>query len=342
MTTVLDAAKNIETQARAWVLVSGDFTPLGGMDRANHGLASYLARWRGAEVHLVTHRAWHDLMALPNVRVASRRATRPCASARDPGPRMGRAGAVRRFARHGARVVVNGGNCRWGDINWVHYVHAAWQPSQDGGPFRRAKARLLHHADSAAERASLQRARVIIANSEQTRSALIEQIGVRAEKVHTVYYGNDPKQFRPASAAERAEARARLGWDDQRPALAFVGALGDRRKGFQTRCSRHGGGWPAIPAGMPGGSLLVGGPRWQRRQVALGLDRSITFLGFCADVPVVLRACDALVGDPHAHADRGVSRSRRWPGCSSPGMGEEITSARPSPRGPGFWPAQSG
>ena len=47
MTTVLDAAKNIETQARAWVLVSGDFTPLGGMDRANHGLASYLARWRG-------------------------------------------------------------------------------------------------------------------------------------------------------------------------------------------------------------------------------------------------------------------------------------------------------
>ena len=156
------------------------------------------------------------------------------ASARDPGPRMGRAGAVRRFARHGARVVVNGGNCRWGDINWVHYVHAAWQPSQDGGPFRRAKARLLHHADSAAERASLQRARVIIANSEQTRSALIEQIGVRAEKVHTVYYGNDPKQFRPASAAERAEARARLGWDDQRPALAFVGALGDRRKGFDT------------------------------------------------------------------------------------------------------------
>ena len=25
-----------------------------------------------------------------------------------------------------ARVVVNGGNCAWPDINWVHAVHAAW------------------------------------------------------------------------------------------------------------------------------------------------------------------------------------------------------------------------
>ena len=42
-----------------WVIVTGDFTPLGGMDRANHALASYLAR-QGAEAHLVTHRAWAD------------------------------------------------------------------------------------------------------------------------------------------------------------------------------------------------------------------------------------------------------------------------------------------
>jgi len=51
-------ASDVGSQARLWVLVSGDFTPLGGMDHANHGLASYLARSVGAEVHLVTHRAW--------------------------------------------------------------------------------------------------------------------------------------------------------------------------------------------------------------------------------------------------------------------------------------------
>ena len=60
-----------------WLLVSGDFTPLGGMDRANHALASYLAG-EGAEVHLVTHRAWPDLEARPGVTV--HRVPRPLGS----------------------------------------------------------------------------------------------------------------------------------------------------------------------------------------------------------------------------------------------------------------------
>lgn len=292
---VLGAARDIETQARSWVLVSGDFTPLGGMDRANYGLASYLARWAGAEVHLVTHRTWHDLMALPGVQV--HRVARPGGRHLFGAPLLAWAGhrAARRFTRHGARVVINGGNCRWGDINWVHYVHAAWRPSQEGDLLRRAKAQLLHRADLAGERASLRLARVVIANSEQTRSALIEQIGLPAEKVHTVYYGIDPEQFRPASAAERAGARAQLGWDDQRPTLAFVGALGDLRKGFDTllgawRCLARDPGWDARLVVVGAGAALG---HW--RQVALGLERSITFLGFRADVPMVLRACDALV-----------------------------------------------
>ena len=52
---------------KPWLLVAGDFTPLGGMDVANHALARYLAA-RG-EVHLVTHRAWPDLSRLPTVTV---------------------------------------------------------------------------------------------------------------------------------------------------------------------------------------------------------------------------------------------------------------------------------
>src|SRR5262249_8967970 len=133
-------APGLPRVTRRWVLVSGDFTPLGGMDRANHALAGYLARREGAEVHLVTHRAWDDLVALPGVRV--HRVARPAGSHLLGMPLLARAGRrwARRLAAEGARVVVNGGNCAWGDINWVHYVHAAWVPRQGGGLVRRGQA----------------------------------------------------------------------------------------------------------------------------------------------------------------------------------------------------------
>ena len=51
-----------------WLLIAGDFTPLGGMDRANHALAMHLARERTGCVNLVAHRAWPDLAAQPSVR----------------------------------------------------------------------------------------------------------------------------------------------------------------------------------------------------------------------------------------------------------------------------------
>ncbi|HEX4346027.1 MAG TPA: hypothetical protein VHZ73_00550, partial [Vicinamibacterales bacterium] len=50
----------------AWLLVAGDLTPLGGMDRANHALARYLGA-SGRDLHIVTHRAWPDLTELPSV-----------------------------------------------------------------------------------------------------------------------------------------------------------------------------------------------------------------------------------------------------------------------------------
>ena len=51
-----------------WLLIAGDFTPLGGMDRANHAFAMHLARERTGCVHLVAHRVWPDLAAQPSVR----------------------------------------------------------------------------------------------------------------------------------------------------------------------------------------------------------------------------------------------------------------------------------
>jgi glycosyltransferase involved in cell wall biosynthesis len=149
------------------------------------------------------------------------------------------------------------------------------------------------------EREALRRARLVVANSERTRRDVIENLGIPPERVHAVYYGADPGRFRPPTAAERAEARAMLGWDeaDGRPAVAFVGALGDARKGFDTlyeawRRLAVDPAWDARLLVLGTGATL---PAWRARAEAEGLAGSIRFLGFRDDVPRVLAACDLLV-----------------------------------------------
>jgi glycosyltransferase involved in cell wall biosynthesis len=283
-----------------WLLVSGDFTPLGGMDRANYALASYLAG-EGADVHLVTHRAWPDLEGLPGVTV--RRVPRPLGSHLLGESLLDRAGRrwARRLGGRGPRVVVNGGNCRWDDINWVHYVHAAWRPrgGPGGGALRRVKRAVADRRFRRGERDAIRRARLVVANSDRTRRDVIEGLGVAPERVHTVYYGADPERFRPPGLEERAAAREALGWggSDDRPAVAFVGSLGDARKGFDTlygawrRLARD-PGWDARLVVVGAGATL---PAWRSRAEAEGLGESVRFLGFRDDVPRVLAACDLLV-----------------------------------------------
>ncbi len=135
----------------------------------------------------------------------------------------------------------------------------------------------------------------MIANSERTRADVIERLGVPAERVHLVYYGTDPTRFRPLTATERTETRARMGWADDRPTVAFVGALGDTRKGFDTlfeswRRLAHDPGWDARLVVLGAGAAL---DVWRR--AAAPLNGAIEFLGFRRDVPQVLRGCDALV-----------------------------------------------
>jgi len=137
---------------------------------------------------------------------------------------------------------------------------------------------------------------VVIANSDQTRTALLERLGLPAEKVHTVYYGNDPERFRPAQRRRAYRGpRGKLGWDDERPTLAFVGSLGDRRKGFDTAVRGMAAAGPRFRLGCPAWSVVGAGAalgHWRR--AAAGLDRSIEFLG-SRRCPEILRACDALV-----------------------------------------------
>src|SRR4029079_15867240 len=132
----------------------------------------------------------------------------------------------------GARVIVNGGNCAWGDVNWVHYVHAAWEPQSSGGVVLRARGALQHRRHLRAERGAIRQAKLVIANSNRTRQELIEHLGVDSTRISTVYYGIDPSRFAPAPPEARRAMRLELDLDTDARVLIFIGALGDRRKGF--------------------------------------------------------------------------------------------------------------
>ncbi|HSI31973.1 MAG: glycosyltransferase family 4 protein [Phycisphaerae bacterium] len=280
---------------KPWLLVSGDFVKTGGMDRANYALAWYLAG-RGHEVHLVAHRAADELLRLPNVTLHA--AAKPLGSyylGRRHVDKLGRKWA-RQIAARGGRVLVNGGNCNWADANWVHYVHAAYRPEVAGGLARRTVAGWKRRAFLSEERKALGAARIVIANSRRTRDDLVEHLGVDERRVRTVYLGTDAANVRPGTAVERAEKRRELGWDADVPVAVFIGALGDRRKNFDTVLAA----WERLNRQRFECALAVIGhgaelPAWRERARAAGLGETIKFLGFRDDVPAVLRAADLMV-----------------------------------------------
>lgn len=279
-----------------WLLVAGDLTPLGGMDAANHALARHLAA-RGDELHVVTHRAWPDLRALPSLTVHD--VWRPFGKHVLGSPMLSRSGhqVWRRLKARGARAVVNGGNCRMDAANWVHYVHAAHTPAIAGSGGRRAKGWLTHRRDVNAERDALRDARVVICNSRRTARDVIETVGVDPARVAVIYYGTDADRFSVVDAGARARSRQRLGRVATRPLVGFVGALGDRRKGFDTLFTAWAGlcqrpDWDADLVVVGAGAEL---DAWRERAAAAGLGRRIDFLGFRDDVPEILAGLDALV-----------------------------------------------
>jgi glycosyltransferase involved in cell wall biosynthesis len=279
---------------RPYAIVTGDFVRTGGMDRANFGLADFLAR-AGAPVHLIAHRVADDLAAYPNV--TFHKVPKPFDRYALGAPLLGGAGlalALSIAARRGT-VVVNGGNCVVPGVNWVHYVHAAFEPHTAGGARRSAIAR--HRIAVMTERLALRTARVVITNSERTRRDVIDRVGVAEDRAHTVYLGIDASSFALVGDEERAEARRALGWGGDHPRVAFVGALGDRRKGFDVLydawrilCAKP--SWDADLVVIGAGAELS---VWRERAERDRIHSRVSFLGFRRDVPTILAASDAVV-----------------------------------------------
>jgi glycosyltransferase involved in cell wall biosynthesis len=284
---------------QGWLIVAGDFAFHGGMDRANLELARHLAA-EGA-VHVVAHRVDEALGSLPNVTVHS--VPRPLGKHLLGQPLLRRAGLrwAQRLSRQGYRVVVNGTNCPWPDVNWVHMVHSAFTPTTGGPWWRRWKVRQTHRWQCASERQVLPRARRLICNSQQTAQALVQHLGISPERVQVLYLGCDPQEFPPVNPGEREAVERQFGWA-HRPRVIFIGQLGNSIKGFDTLYAA----WRLLHQQGPWGKgswdvelLVIGGGsmrrQWEEQVRADGLSGSIRFLGRRADVGRLLAAGDAVV-----------------------------------------------
>ena len=285
---------------RDWVIVAGGFHDTGAMDRANAALARHLLE-RGARVHLVGHDIDDRFTQHPNADchvVPRPRAAAPLAESLLSRRGIAVASEVTAVCPD-ARIVVNGGNCPWPDINWVHAVHAGWPVVDDGAPaWVKVKHRAVKALARRQERTALGAARTIITNSHATRQALLEAGLVDTpSSVHVVYLGSDPTWGSP-DARERASARALYQIPAHQPVVAYVGTLGfDLNKGFDVLWSAwerlaQSGTWNAtLLAAGDGGRL----PFWRRAAERAGLEERVKFLGQTSRVRDLLAAADLLV-----------------------------------------------
>jgi glycosyltransferase involved in cell wall biosynthesis len=286
------------------------------------------------DVQIIAHTADSQLVGSPRIRVTI------------VGPRRWRfiwgdlrlasatGRARRRLERAGRRVLVigNGGNVPGADVSWVHCVHAAWPVlPADGAP--RPRILLARGAKSWArlrERRALERARLVISNSEKTRRDIESHYPGLNTRVARVYLGADPR-FVPADAPERQAARLKHGLVGTDPILGFVGALGwDRNKGLDIALE--------ILARLreePRCRLLVAGVGDQRpwRALArrLGLDERVQWCGSTLDLVDFFHACDLILA-PSRYDAYGLAVQEALcaeiPAVHSAGMG--ITERIPS------------
>jgi glycosyltransferase involved in cell wall biosynthesis len=147
------------------------------------------------------------------------------------------------------------------------------------------------------EAETIARAPAIICNSVRTATDVRRCYAVDAARVHVVYYGVDADQFGAVTDEGRREARRTLGFDADSPVAIFIGALGDRRKGFDLLfeawlrlCAES--RWDVDLAVVGVGAEASA---WEQRAAAAGLGKRISFLHFRSDVGRILAAGDLLV-----------------------------------------------
>ncbi len=277
-----------------WVLVCAGFHRQGGMERANYALAEALLD-QGRELFLVGHQIAPVLLSNPLVHATNVPKPMGIMLAEGPLRRQGMRVAARVTSRWPqARVVVNGGNCPWPDINWVHMVHAfGGRFDSAAPPWFRAK-NLIHKQKARRdELVAFQRARIVIANSELSHRELL-QLGVDPQKIRTIYLGSEP-EWVPPSPEQRDKARESFRLPKDAAIVSFAGALGyDRRKGFDTLLAA----WKQ--ANLQNATLVAAGAgrgfaHWKREVERLQLQGRVCLLGFTNRAADLYDASDLFV-----------------------------------------------
>jgi glycosyltransferase involved in cell wall biosynthesis len=148
------------------------------------------------------------------------------------------------------------------DLSFLHYPQS----------FRGAKRLYL----KLFTRLSVQRAQRVIAASESTRSDLMQQYGIPADRVDRVYYGLD-QQFHPLPPGEVAAFRVQNGLPDR--FMLFVGTLEPRKN-----VARLVEAYARLPQDRPP-LYIVGGKGWLcddifARVEALHLGDEFRFAGY--------------------------------------------------------------
>jgi len=245
------------------------------------GIDAELARHPLVTVHIVTRPAKSYFLGRPLLDFTGRRIARRVLS-RWPD----------------ARVLVNGDSCLWPGINWVHYVHHAWDEGPAEGPlWFRAKQGLSRWLVRKREFSAAKVGRLFITNSNRTSRDLVELLGVDDRRVHTIYLGAE-SEWGPVAREEKAASKQALGIPQARPVAVFIGSIGhDRRKGFDVLLEA----WKRLCADpqwdvdllVAGNGSALGACRalvsqWQ-------LEHRIRILGFSDRVRDLLAAADVLV-----------------------------------------------
>lgn len=280
-----------------WMIVAGGFHDRGGQDKANAALVRYLAR-RGDRVTLLGYEIDAEFRGLPNVRCIQAPRVANSTMASEVMLLPSAMSQSHRGRRTRVRVVANGGNFATKDVNWVHFVHGAWQECCAGSlaPVG-MRERALNSFSRYREERAFRHARVLIANSERTKRDILRHYPVDEQRIHAVWLGSD--QFvRPVTRGERTVARAKMGIDADRPVAVFVGALGkDDRKGFSSLFRS----WVRLTSGLDSGPLLlVAGhgdalDHWESMVKSTRCEQSIRLLGFRTDIPEILATADVLI-----------------------------------------------
>jgi glycosyltransferase involved in cell wall biosynthesis len=140
---------------------------------------------------------------------------------------------------------------------------------------------------------SVQRARRVIAISENTKRDLVHHYGISPTKVDMIHYGLDPI-FRPLPAAQVAEFRAKKGLPEH--FILFVGTLEPRKN-----IVRLIDAYASLAHDRPP-LMLIGGKGWFYEEIfarveALGLGSSVHFAGYvpAKELPLWYNAADLFV-----------------------------------------------